>query len=222
MRPASSRSRAPTATAWCAGLKARGHRNAIALERSEDLAGLVRGLARPGDYVVCLGAGNITQWAYALAGRARRHRRRRRSAGVFRSHRRSSGFDARSARALARQRFARGGHLVPRRRAGPGAVLAGGRGRSRLFSRAARRPTVPVTVDRARLEPDRARRRRAGRRHPPRARASARSRSSEGARVRAGAGDAGREGRARRRRGRHRRPRLLSRHPGRDRRRACA
>jgi len=28
----------------------------------------VRGLARPGDYVVCLGAGNITQWAYALAG----------------------------------------------------------------------------------------------------------------------------------------------------------
>ena len=50
------------------GLKARGHRNAIALERSEDLAGLVRGLARPGDFVVCLGAGNITQWAYALAG----------------------------------------------------------------------------------------------------------------------------------------------------------
>jgi UDP-N-acetylmuramate--alanine ligase len=25
-------------------------------------------LAKPGDYVVCLGAGNITQWAYALAG----------------------------------------------------------------------------------------------------------------------------------------------------------
>src|SRR3954467_3470315 len=51
-----------------AGLKARGHRHAIALERSEDLAGLVKGLAKPGDYVVCLGAGNITQWAYALAG----------------------------------------------------------------------------------------------------------------------------------------------------------
>ena len=27
---------------------------------------LVRGLAKPGDYVVLLGAGNITQWAYAL------------------------------------------------------------------------------------------------------------------------------------------------------------
>jgi UDP-N-acetylmuramate--alanine ligase len=51
-----------------AGLRARGHRNAIALERTEDLAGIVKGLARPGDYVVCLGAGNITQWAYALPG----------------------------------------------------------------------------------------------------------------------------------------------------------
>jgi UDP-N-acetylmuramate--alanine ligase len=51
-----------------AGLKSRGHRNAIALERSEDLAGMIAGVAGPGDYVVCLGAGNITQWAYALPG----------------------------------------------------------------------------------------------------------------------------------------------------------
>jgi len=50
------------------GLKSRGHRNVMALERSEDLAGLVKGIARPKDYVVCLGAGNITQWAYALPG----------------------------------------------------------------------------------------------------------------------------------------------------------
>ena len=50
------------------GLKSRGHRNAVALERSEDLAGLVGGQAKPGDYVICLGAGNITQWAYALPG----------------------------------------------------------------------------------------------------------------------------------------------------------
>jgi UDP-N-acetylmuramate--alanine ligase len=48
------------------GLKARGHRNVMALERSEDLAGLVKGIAKRNDYVVCLGAGNITQWAYAL------------------------------------------------------------------------------------------------------------------------------------------------------------
>ena len=32
------------------------------------MAGLVKEIARPGDYVVCLGAGNITQWAYALPG----------------------------------------------------------------------------------------------------------------------------------------------------------
>jgi UDP-N-acetylmuramate--alanine ligase len=51
-----------------AGLKARGHRNVMALERPEELAGLVLRVARPDDYVVCLGAGNITQWAYALPG----------------------------------------------------------------------------------------------------------------------------------------------------------
>ena len=36
--------------------------------RPADLAGIVRRLAQPGDYVICLGAGNITQWAYALPG----------------------------------------------------------------------------------------------------------------------------------------------------------
>ena len=49
-----------------AGLRARGHRNVMALEDSQALAGLIKGIANPGDYVVCLGAGNITQWAYAL------------------------------------------------------------------------------------------------------------------------------------------------------------
>ena len=29
---------------------------------------MIRGLAGRGDLVVCLGAGNITQWAYALPG----------------------------------------------------------------------------------------------------------------------------------------------------------
>ena len=32
---------------------------------------LIRSLAKPGDYVVCLGAGNITQWAQALPGATR-------------------------------------------------------------------------------------------------------------------------------------------------------
>jgi UDP-N-acetylmuramate--alanine ligase len=38
------------------------------LDGPQQLASLVKGIARPGDYVVCLGAGNITQWAYALPG----------------------------------------------------------------------------------------------------------------------------------------------------------
>ena len=40
----------------------------IPLDGPQELAGIVRGLAKPGDTVVCLGAGNITQWAYALPG----------------------------------------------------------------------------------------------------------------------------------------------------------
>ncbi|MFZ1884472.1 MAG: UDP-N-acetylmuramate--L-alanine ligase [Rhodoplanes sp.] len=51
-----------------AGIRARGHRHVVALETQRDLAALVRSLAQPGDYVVCLGAGNITQWAHALPG----------------------------------------------------------------------------------------------------------------------------------------------------------
>src|SRR4051812_8893151 len=49
-------------------VRARGHRQVIPLPGQPQLAGIVKGLARPGDYVVLLGAGNITQWAYALEG----------------------------------------------------------------------------------------------------------------------------------------------------------
>jgi UDP-N-acetylmuramate--alanine ligase len=49
-----------------AGIRARGHRNVTGLDDSQQLAGLIKGIAKPDDYVVCLGAGNITQWAYAL------------------------------------------------------------------------------------------------------------------------------------------------------------
>lgn len=55
-------------TALVEGLRARGHRSAFTIEKPEELAGLVRGLVEPGDVVVCLGAGTITQWAYALPG----------------------------------------------------------------------------------------------------------------------------------------------------------
>jgi UDP-N-acetylmuramate--alanine ligase len=50
------------------GLRAHGHRQAIPLDAPGDIAGMVRRLARPGDIVVFLGAGSITQWAYALPG----------------------------------------------------------------------------------------------------------------------------------------------------------
>jgi UDP-N-acetylmuramate--alanine ligase len=38
----------------------------VALENPQALARTVLDLAKPGDMVVCLGAGSITQWAYAL------------------------------------------------------------------------------------------------------------------------------------------------------------
>jgi UDP-N-acetylmuramate--alanine ligase len=49
-------------------IRARGHRQVVPLPGQPQLAGIVKGLAKPGDYVVLLGAGNITQWAYALEG----------------------------------------------------------------------------------------------------------------------------------------------------------
>jgi UDP-N-acetylmuramate--alanine ligase len=54
--------------AFVQGVRAHGHRQVIPLDGPQQLATLVKGIARPGDYVVCLGAGNITQWAYALPG----------------------------------------------------------------------------------------------------------------------------------------------------------
>ena len=47
-------------------IKAHGHRRLWRCRSPNDLPDIVRELAKPGDYVVLLGAGNITQWAYAL------------------------------------------------------------------------------------------------------------------------------------------------------------
>ncbi|MFV0490720.1 MAG: UDP-N-acetylmuramate--L-alanine ligase [Pseudorhodobacter sp.] len=52
-----------------AGLIAHGHRHARAILSEEDLERLVREQARPGDMVVCLGAGTISAWANALPAR---------------------------------------------------------------------------------------------------------------------------------------------------------
>ncbi|SEM11848.1 UDP-N-acetylmuramate--L-alanine ligase [Roseovarius azorensis] len=52
-----------------AGLKRHGHRHAVAIGDEDDLERLVRAEARPGDMVVCLGAGTISAWANALPRR---------------------------------------------------------------------------------------------------------------------------------------------------------
>ena len=64
------------------GLRASGHRSVVPLDTPDHLAEMVHAIAKSGDFVVCLGAGNITTWAHALpaqlaelqgaAGRARR------------------------------------------------------------------------------------------------------------------------------------------------------
>ncbi|MDN6713929.1 MAG: UDP-N-acetylmuramate--L-alanine ligase, partial [Acetobacter sp.] len=48
------------------GLRERGHRSVVPLSSPEHLAEMINAIAKPGDYVVCLGAGTITNWAQAL------------------------------------------------------------------------------------------------------------------------------------------------------------
>jgi len=48
------------------GLRRFGHRRALPLSGPTDLARLIKAETKPGDLVVCLGAGDITSWAYAL------------------------------------------------------------------------------------------------------------------------------------------------------------
>lgn len=52
-----------------AGLIRHGHRHARAVTSEDDLERLVREQARPGDMVVCLGAGTISTWAHGLPER---------------------------------------------------------------------------------------------------------------------------------------------------------
>jgi UDP-N-acetylmuramate--alanine ligase len=50
------------------GLRRHGHRRVLALENAAALPDVIREEARASDLVVCLGAGDITSWAYALPG----------------------------------------------------------------------------------------------------------------------------------------------------------
>ncbi len=50
------------------GLRAHGHRHVLSLDGPQALAGLIAKHARKGDFVICLGAGSITNWAHSLPG----------------------------------------------------------------------------------------------------------------------------------------------------------
>ncbi len=52
--------------ALLSSMKAGGHRDVRTIGGGEDLAPAIRAMARPEDFVVCLGAGSITYWANAL------------------------------------------------------------------------------------------------------------------------------------------------------------
>ncbi|MGI9352275.1 MAG: UDP-N-acetylmuramate--L-alanine ligase [Rhizobiaceae bacterium] len=48
------------------GLRSGGHRSAEAIDGPEVIAGKIAEIAKPGDYVIFLGAGSVSQWAHAL------------------------------------------------------------------------------------------------------------------------------------------------------------
>ena len=60
--------------ALVAGLKARGHRSAVTIADAGELAKALAPEVQPGDYIVCLGAGDITKWAAGLADAVNKER----------------------------------------------------------------------------------------------------------------------------------------------------
>ena len=61
-----SRIAGATRTRWSTGCARTATARVVPLPGPDRLAEMVHAIARPGDYVVCLGAGNITTWAHAL------------------------------------------------------------------------------------------------------------------------------------------------------------
>lgn len=50
------------------GIKARGHKDVRPLLGPKNLPGMITDIAKPGDFVILMGAGDITSWAYSLPG----------------------------------------------------------------------------------------------------------------------------------------------------------
>ncbi|MBI1275469.1 UDP-N-acetylmuramate--L-alanine ligase [bacterium] len=53
-------------TSLAQAIRQNGHKDVRELQSPDDLAGEILGMAKPGDYVICLGAGSISAWAHAL------------------------------------------------------------------------------------------------------------------------------------------------------------
>ena len=51
------------------GLRGHGHRSVVPLSDPEHLPEMLHAIARPGDFVICLGAGTVTNWAQTLPER---------------------------------------------------------------------------------------------------------------------------------------------------------
>jgi UDP-N-acetylmuramate--alanine ligase len=56
------------------GLERHGHRTVLGLKDASELADIIASQAKPGDLVVCLGAGDITRWANELPDQLRKAR----------------------------------------------------------------------------------------------------------------------------------------------------
>ena len=54
------------ASSLAEGLRSGGHRSAEAIDGPEVIAEKIAEIAEPGDYVIFLGAGSVSQWAHAL------------------------------------------------------------------------------------------------------------------------------------------------------------
>ena len=48
------------------GIREHGHKDIHALESPDQLASLIHDIAKPDDFIICMGAGDITAWAYDL------------------------------------------------------------------------------------------------------------------------------------------------------------
>ena len=52
--------------ALISGLQSFGHRDVLGINGPEDITTLIAEIANPGDLVIFLGAGSVSQWAYDL------------------------------------------------------------------------------------------------------------------------------------------------------------